>query len=97
MDVDVAKSKKRARRDNSQGDATMTAPPSKKSKSGQKSSSKGKNPMQTPVSISTLKPQYDGAFPADAVVGQDMPVYIMAKNYINLYGTRLPAILFNAC
>lgn len=98
MEVDMAKSKKRARRDSSEDDATTEKKvrAAKKSKAGKKSN-KYKKPKQTPIPILTMKSHYDAAFPVDAVVDQNMPAYLMAKNYIDIYGTCLPSVHFRAC
>lgn len=96
MNIDVANPKKRARRETSEVDTTMKAPSPKKAKTGKKSSKKFKQQTQTRIPMSTLKLQYDAAFPVDAVVSHDMAVYIMAKNYIDLYGTLPPSMLSNS-
>jgi hypothetical protein len=99
MEIDMAKSKKRARRDTSEdGATTEKMPPPKKVKNGSgKKSKKGKKAKQIATPIPTLKPFYDGAFPVDAVFDQSKPVYHMAQNYIDNYGTCLLSILFDVC
>ena len=98
MKVDMAKSKKRARRDSSEDDATTEKKvrATKKTKTGKKSN-RVKKSKQTPIHIPTMKSHYDAVFPVDAVVDQNMPAYLMAKNYIDNYGTCLPSVHLRAC
>lgn len=88
MNAGTAKSKKRAHRDITGRDTDMKSLAPKKAKTGKKSSERAKM-EHISIPISTLKSQYDAAFPAGSVVGHDMPVYLMAQNYINLYGMPL--------
>ena len=95
MNIGFANPKKRARRETSKVNITMKAPSPKKAKTSKKTSNKFKQLTQIRIPMSTLKLQYDAAFPADAVVDHDMAVYIMAKNFIDLYGTLPPLMLSN--
>ena len=89
MDLLKPRSKKRARLSAFKEYASVAKTESRAAKKIKRGPSSTTVPDHNP----SLKDRYDTAFPADVVVDQDSPAYIMALNYLKSYCTWPPSFL----